>query len=228
MRREDFSGNKEKVAQIDYLSIEYATESSSKSVAIVTNPAHSGTDTNFEQLTAEILQIFSGLDTNTFSGMAVSADEEHDVASNFTQLCEAYNNLCAKTFWNGTFKPREKADYFNQITTIVGGIDTSIQKGKALEQVFSQILINQAKGNRRGSAGRTKLTINMGGMKYEDEFRQVFTHEVGHIVDLGSLQGQNKTQSALYTEFGNKAFALDDPSLEYYKYSRQSETIRKN
>jgi hypothetical protein len=69
--------------------------------------------------------------------------------------------------------------------------------------------------------------MNLGGMKYDDEFWQVFTHEAGHIMDLGALQGKSKTKSTVFTEFGKKNFAIDDPSLEYYKYSRQSETVRK-
>ncbi|MDR3169534.1 MAG: hypothetical protein LBU27_07465 [Candidatus Peribacteria bacterium] len=227
-RREGFPLPKEKVAQIDYLSTEYATELPPEPTESTTELAALDEDAILEQLTTEILQIFSGLDAESSSEPIAPTDKEHDVANDFVQLCETSATFCEKTFWNGTFTPREKSEYFGQITTIVSGIDTIAQRGKALEQVFSQILINQAKGNRRGSSGRTKLTMNLGGMEYDDEFRQVFTHEVGHIVDLGSLQGKNKNQSALYTEFGKKAFALDDPSLEYYKYSRQSESIRKS
>lgn len=97
-----------------------------------------------------------------------------------------------------------------------------------MEKVFTAILINQLKGSRRGSSSWTKLTMNLGGLKYDDEFRQVFTHEVGHIVDLGALQGKSRTKNPLFTEFGKQKFAIDDPSIEYYKYSRQSETIRKS
>ncbi|MDR2190630.1 MAG: hypothetical protein LBP53_05620 [Candidatus Peribacteria bacterium] len=70
--------------------------------------------------------------------------------------------------------------------------------------------------------------MNIGGLKYPDEFFQVLTHEAGHIVDLGSLQGKSSSKSNVFTEFGKKVFAIDDPSLEYYRYSRQSETIRKS
>lgn len=52
------------------------------------------------------------------------------------------------------------------------------------------------------------------------------THEFGHIVDLGVLNGISKIQNGNYTEFGKVKFAIDDPSLEYYKYSRTSESIR--
>jgi hypothetical protein len=47
-------------------------------------------------------------------------------------------------------------------------------------------------------------------------------------MDLGALQGKSKTKHQFFTEFGKMVFTIDDPSLEYYQYSRQSETIRKS
>jgi hypothetical protein len=58
------------------------------------------------------------------------------------------------------------------------------------------------------------------------EFWGVLTHEFGHIVDLGVLHGNSEIKNGNYTEFGKVKFAIDDPSLEYYKYSRLSENIR--
>ncbi|GHV23014.1 hypothetical protein FACS1894176_00510 [Bacteroidia bacterium] len=228
--RGDFVGEEEeKVVQIDYLATGATIELPEEFVeAPLSDP-----DKVLEEVLPEILQIFDELDTlesalPSESYTSLPTEEEHEAANNFSKLCTTYASLCDKTVFKGTFKNREKADYFDQITTIITDVDKIAQKGKTLEDVFSQILVNQTKGNRRGSSGRSKLTMNLGGMKYDDEFRQVFTHEVGHIMDLGALQGKNSTKSTLYTEFGKKAFALDDPSLEYYKYSRQSETIRKS
>lgn len=65
-------------------------------------------------------------------------------------------------------------------------------------------------------------------MGEKSEYRGVLTHEFGHIVDLGSLQGIQKNKNLDFTEFGKPKFAADDPSLEYYRFSRNSETIRKN
>jgi hypothetical protein len=154
-------------------------------------------------------------------------NEEHGIADSFSFLCDVYGVLCRKTVFNGQFDSEEKADYFGQISSVISGIDTAARRGEYLEGVFTSILINQAKGSRRGSSGWTKLTMNLGGLKYDDEFWQVFTHEVGHIMDLGALQGKSRTKSAVFTEFGKKNFSIDDPSIEYYSYSRQSETIRK-
>ena len=158
---------------------------------------------------------------------ATQEGDEHGISIWFIELCEEYRILCTKTTFNGEFSTREKADYFEQVSSIISQIDTTARRGEYLETVFTTILLNQAKGSRRGSSGRTNLTMNLGGLKYSDEFRQVFTHEVGHIMDLGALQGKSRTKNNSFTEFGKTVFAIDDPSIEYYKYSRQSETIRK-
>jgi hypothetical protein len=50
---------------------------------------------------------------------------------------------------------------------------------------------------------------------------------MGHILDLGMLNGTQRTKNPDFTEFGNAVFADDDISLKYYAISRQSEIIRK-
>ena len=65
-------------------------------------------------------------------------------------------------------------------------------------------------------------------MKYDNEFFQVISHEMWHIVDLGWLQWTSRKKSQIFTEFNKEVFAIDDPSLEYYKYSRSSEKVRKS
>lgn len=60
------------------------------------------------------------------------------------------------------------------------------------------------------------------------EYWGVLTHEFGHIIDLGVLQGLSKHKDTKYTEFGKIKFSIDDPSLEYYRYCREGENIRKS
>ena len=42
------------------------------------------------------------------------------------------------------------------------------------------------------------------------------------------MEGQNKKYNQYITEFGKLSFAIDDPSLEYYAFSRESEYQRKS
>ena len=162
------------------------------------------------------------------TSIAEDDEAEHDSSFWFDDLCDEYKILCKKTTFNGSFSSVEKTDYFDQISSVVSLIDETARRGSYLENVFTAILINQAKGSRRGSAWWTKLTMNVWGLKYDDEFWQVFTHEVGHIMDLWALQGKSRIKSQNFTEFDKVVFTIDDPSLEYYKYSWVSETVRKN
>lgn len=50
---------------------------------------------------------------------------------------------------------------------------------------------------------------------------------MGHVTDLGYIQGSSRKKDRSYTEFGQSVFAIDDISLTFYKFSRQNETIRK-
>lgn len=70
--------------------------------------------------------------------------------------------------------------------------------------------------------------MNLDSISEMSEYRGVLTHEFGHVVDLGALQGKSKYKNSDYTEFGKVKFSIDDPSLEYYRYSREAEEIRKN
>ena len=60
-----------------------------------------------------------------------------------------------------------------------------------------------------------------------EQFFEVLTHELGHIVDLGVLVGDSFLKSSNFTEFGHKSFSIDDPSLKFYKLSWLSEKVKK-
>ena len=70
--------------------------------------------------------------------------------------------------------------------------------------------------------------LNLGYVTSNAEFLKLVNHEMGHILDLGILQGTDNTESSIYTEFGKSVFALDDISLKYYALSRDNETIRRS
>jgi len=69
--------------------------------------------------------------------------------------------------------------------------------------------------------------LNLGSVKSKDEFAQLITHEIGHITDLGYIEGKSTRKSIPYTEFGQRVFGIDDLSIKYYAISRTSETIRR-
>jgi hypothetical protein len=66
-------------------------------------------------------------------------------------------------------------------------------------------------------------------MANNKEFLQVLAHEMGHVVDLGSIVGSSRQIDRDYTEFGKAKFAVDDRSLAFYAISWSNEdTLRQN
>ena len=153
---------------------------------------------------------------------------EHWAGSVFSQLCAKYKTVCGKVNWAGNFTDEDKSLKFAYVTYLLKKLDTNITRWKDPSESLLAMLINDSKWTRRWSANRTTITINLWWMKYDNEFFQVFSHEMWHIIDLWWLQWTSKKKSKVFTEFNKEVFAIDDPSLEYYKYSRSSEKVRKS
>ena len=156
-------------------------------------------------------------------------ENEHWSSSIFSKLCKEYNDTCKKVNWWGNFSDEDKAIKFAYVVYLLQTLDKNIKRWTDTpSKTLIAMLINESKWTRRWSANRNSMTINVWWMKYDNEFFQVISHEFGHIVDLWVLQWISSTKSQNFTEFEKAVFSIDDPSLEYYKYSRSSEKIRKN
>ena len=69
----------------------------------------------------------------------------------------------------------------------------------------------------RGLANSRMMILNTESINSEDELQAVFTHEMGHIVDLGMLKSNSYSRSAFWTQ-GTQVFE-NDPSLDFYRLS---------
>jgi len=154
--------------------------------------------------------------------------EDHWVSSVFLQLCSKYKSLCDKINRAGTFTDNEKGLKFAYVAYLLKKMDANITRWKNPSEALLAMLINEKNWARRWSANWTTVTINLWWMKYNNEFFQVISHEMWHIVDLWGLQWTSNKKHPNFTEFNKSVFAIDDPSLEFYKYSRASETVRKS
>ena len=179
--------------------------------------------------TDEVSQ-FDYLANETKSEEIVEPDETetHWASSAFSKLCSKYKNICNKISRSGKFTDEDKTRKLAYIAYLLKKLDENATRGKNASEALLAMLINEKDWARRGSANRTTVTINLWWMSYDNEFFQVISHEMWHIVDLWGLQWTSKKKSQNFTEFNKAVFAIDDPSLEYYKYSRSSETVRKS
>lgn len=81
---------------------------------------------------------------------------------------------------------------------------------------------------RRGSATASYIKMNTALIDFPGEFRQVLTHETGHMIDFSVIQGKAFQKDSLYTEFGKPRWSVDDPSIDFYRISWLDESTRRS
>lgn len=70
--------------------------------------------------------------------------------------------------------------------------------------------------SQRGLAG--KSTMILSGNVPDDEFRALFAHEFGHMMDLGCLEGTSQSGPSAFKD-GSETIYLDDASVRFYEIS---------
>lgn len=85
--------------------------------------------------------------------------------------------------------------------------------------------VKYQKPKNRGLAGETVIILD--GTVPDSEFRALFIHEYGHVIDLGCLKG---TASGGKTAFydGSTPIYADDPSIGFYEVSWINSTTQRS
>lgn len=146
----------------------------------------------------------------------------------YTLLCRNISDICSK------LRFRDFIDSYRQyVYVILAGyaiqeIDTLLWNDwqYSLLSTLRYVDVYDDGGSTRGQAWWYDLSLFTDLISNEVEFFEVMVHEIGHIIDLGILQGSLREKDSLFTEFGTIVFAVDDPSLVYYKLSWTSEKTR--
>lgn len=136
-------------------------------------------------------------------------------------------HICDTIGFEGKFSIVEKYNYTKIISKIVEFIDNNNTLDKSILPTIKSIDISKKQGEKRWSAKRYTILFNIQLVQSNTEFIGLATHEIGHITDLWYLQGTSTKKDKNYTEFDKIVFAINDPSLSFYKISRSSENIRK-
>lgn len=143
-------------------------------------------------------------------------------------VCSLHNDWCDKIVRSWNFSDYDKIWYVSQYFVIFDFLDRKMSVWGDIKKQFKTLIINSNAWKRRGWATWTRITINLDSFTDVSQFWQVLTHEFWHIVDLWVLDGDSRNMDYDYTEFWKVKFPVDDPSLEYYKYSWDSEDIRQS
>lgn len=175
---------------------------------------------------------FNYLDTETkLEKISVNDDlygsESHGSSSVFSKICDKYGKICDKITRSWVFSDENKSIKVAYVAYLLKNLDANIKRWSNPSETLTAMLINEKKWSRRWSANWDTITVNVWWMEYDNEFFQVISHEMGHIIDLWWLKWKSAKKSKVFTEFNKEVFSIDDPSIEYYKYSWSSEKVRK-
>lgn len=156
----------------------------------------------------------------------VDVDEDTNYEEKYDALCSAYEQFCSVIDFQGRFDAEEKYTYFVGALFTLIKLDRTLQYWYPLEDIIATIQVTNENGNRRGYANWDSIVINLWSVDSYSEYLELLWHEIGHIIDLWVVNGTSKKKHGSFTEFWKKKFAVDDPSLDYYKLSWKSETVR--
>lgn len=151
-------------------------------------------------------------------------ENTHQSAENIVDLCQNNSDFCNKITienWEDVLEIK------NEIYQTSHFIQDSQIIGDKITDTLQEILVKSDDSQRRWYATRNKVVFNIALIEDIEEFRNLSTHELGHVFDLWVIQWRSRQKSQVFTEFNRVVFSIDDPSILYYKISRESEKIRK-
>ncbi len=178
---------------------------------------------NQDEIDKEIEQTIQNILTPTHS----AAQLDSDSWKLYQNACTVYADICNKVSREWSYNDQEKLTYQLLTIYLIKQIDQRLDTESKLRSTLSQLKIYNDDEDRRGSAGHTYVKMNVEKIPSTREYREVLTHELGHIIDLGVLNGNASQKDPTYTEFGNIERSIDDPSLKFYEISRENEDVRK-
>lgn len=84
-------------------------------------------------------------------------------------------------------------------------------------QFLGELEVRNQSHQSRGLGNGHKIILHTGTIDDEDELISVFVHEVGHVVDLGMIKGENGKHTRFYD--GPVPIYSDDSSVQFYRLS---------
>ncbi len=140
--------------------------------------------------------------------------------------CDAQVTLCKKILFIGEFSQTQKRHYQEIVIRQINRIDDILAHNVKLSDVLYSLTLHSEKGSRRWRAGSKTITLNMGNFHNDEEFIEILTHELWHIVDLSVLQWNSRLIQNSFYNVDNSFFRIDDPSVDFYTISRKNNTTR--
>jgi hypothetical protein len=145
--------------------------------------------------------------------------------STSTPTCSSIG-VCDKIRFSDSYSTKQKADYYKAILQVLWNISQHLPQENALQETLYSLTLSDGTWDRRGRWWNQTILINTQDIGSLQEFREILTHELGHIIDLGVIKWTAVEQDIGFTLGGKAQFSKDDPSLQFYRLSRTDTQTR--
>jgi hypothetical protein len=137
--------------------------------------------------------------------------------------------LCEKVSFSDWYDEKQKTLYYSTINETIYAINSALSANNkpTVSSMIGSISLYDGKSDRRGRGGSRTIIINTHDIVSLQEFREILTHEVAHIIDLGVLVWNSPVLDNTFAIGWKYIFTTDDPSLSFYRISRDTHTTRK-
>jgi len=140
--------------------------------------------------------------------------------------------------WNGYFSAQNfSANRYNdrvKLNQVKNTIRSSISVlPKSHTASLKNLTVKNNFHRSRGLSNAKKIILHTANIEDKQELAAVFIHEMGHIVDLGTLTGGRSFHRSPFHDF-SKPIYVNDPSVEFYNISwrnnssKQKNTLRRD
>lgn len=157
----------------------------------------------------------------------LSKEQSWSGQNNFDDFCKQNTKICKKLTFKSQYDQDQKINYLSGAVYVVWWMDKYIILGKNITKSFDLMNVQKEKSTKRAWTRGNNVFVNTNTIVYDDEYVQLLWHEFGHILDLYSINGLSSKKDKNFTEFNKSIFSIDDPSIEFYKISWNTEKIRK-
>ncbi len=136
--------------------------------------------------------------------------------------------ICDKVKFSAGYTDTKKALYYSSIIDVIDSLQQWMSRKTIISDSLFSLTLSNSIWDRRWWWWSKTIIINTKDISNMQEFREILTHELGHIIDLWGIVGVSQQYDQKFTLWGKSIFGIDDSSLDFYRISRDSITTRKS
>ena len=135
--------------------------------------------------------------------------------------------ICDKVKFSEWYSDSKKAAYYSNIIDVIDSLQRWMSRKTMISDSLYSLTLSNSIGDRRWWGWSKTIIINTKDISNMQEFREILTHELWHIIDLGAIVWSSKQYDKQFTLWGQSIFGIDDTSLDFYRISWTDISTRK-